>query len=516
MIFNRQVIHNAVFSAKQSYLIAFFSGCLLPLAFAPVNFYPLAVFLPSILFFLFYRALINNAAANQIVKTGFLFGLGLFGTGVSWVYVAIHDFGLSSIPIASSLTLLFVAFLALYFAVQAYLGYWLVNRIGIEKAFIILVFIFPACWVLMEWFRGWFLTGFPWLNLGYSQIDAPLAGYAPLLGVYGISWLVVTIAGLLVYLIQQQNRRMIIIGTVVAIIVSGVLLTRIEWTDKKDQTISVALVQGNMPQHTKWDEGAIDKRVAQYSNLTREHWDKDLIVWPENSMTAFYHQLEEPFLRAFNKEAQAANSELIIGIPFLNQDTYEYYSSFMTLGGKPQFYHKTHLVPFGEYLPLNDLLRGLINFFSMPMSNFSRGDWIQPLIEVKGQKIAATICYEDAFPEELIRYLPEATLLVNGSNNAWYGDSLAPHQHLQIARMRAAETGRDLLRATTNGISALVNHKGEIVSRSRQFDSQVVTGNVQPRAGATPYVRWGNYPVIVILILVFVALLLINRSQKHF
>lgn len=506
--------HDVESPAKQRYLISFLAGCLLPLAFAPVNVIPLAFILPAFLFFLFYRASICNQSPFQVAKTGYLFGLGMFGAGISWVYIAIHDFGLSSVPVAALLTLLFVAILSLFFALQAYLGRWLITRLEIENPFVILLFIFPTCWVLTEWLRGWLFTGFPWLNLGYSQVDTPLAGFAPILGVYGLSWLMVLIAGLLVYLVVQQKQRIISAISILFIVVAGGLLSSIEWTEKKDQAISVALVQGNMPQHTKWDPDAVSNRVDQYAKLTRQHWDKDLIIWPENSMTAFYHQLNETFLQAFHKEAQAANSELIIGIPFLNQDTYEYYSSFMTLGGKPQFYHKTHLVPFGEYLPLNDLLRGLINFFAMPMSSFSRGDWIQPLLEVKGQKVAATICYEDAFGEELIRYLPQASLLVNGSNNAWYGNSLAPHQHLQIARMRAVETGRDLMRATTNGISAIVNYKGEVVVQSKQFESDVITGTVQPRSGSTPFVRWGNYPLIILMLLIISGLFIKHKTRR--
>ncbi|MGD8526036.1 MAG: apolipoprotein N-acyltransferase [Thioalkalispiraceae bacterium] len=492
-------------SPKRHYLIALIAGALLPLAFAPANLYPLAFLLPAVLFFLFYRAHLDNAPYAQLARCGFFFGLGVFGSGVSWVYVAIHDFGLSSVPVAVLLTAMFVIFLGSYFLVQAVLGHWLIKCFKINKPFVILVVIYPAIWVLMEWFRGWFLTGFPWLNLGYSQVDTPLAGFAALFGVYSVSWLVVLIAGLLVYLFTQKNKRLLIASSILLLFVSGGLLLHIEWTPKQGPSLAVALVQGNMPQRTKWDENAVAKRVERYAQLSRQHWDKQLIVWPENSMTAFYHQLKEPFLDTFNEEARAANTDLVIGIPFLNQETFEYYSSFMTLGQKQMFYHKTHLVPFGEYLPFNELLRGLINFFSMPMSNFSRGDWMQPLLQAGGQKIAPTICYEDAFGEELIRYLPEATLLVNGSNNAWYGDSLAPHQHLQIARMRTIETGRDLMRATTNGISALVDHKGNILARSRQFQSAVVTGSVQPRSGATPYVGWGNTPIIsVLLLLLFV------------
>ena len=494
---------------KLTYLVAFVAGGLLPLAFAPVNFYPLAFLLPALLFYLW-----RGTTARQAAKIGFFFGLGEFAIGISWIYVAIHEFGLSSVAVASLLTTLFVAFLALYIAAQGYLSQSLVIRYGKSDTSNYLL-IYPACWVFMEWFRGWFLTGFPWLNLGYSQVDTLLVGYAPILGVYGISWLVVLISGLLLLFTKNLRANFILSGSIVVIFIAGLLLNKTEWTDIKDEPLKVALIQGNMPQHTKWDADSVAERVEQYAGLTRKRWNNDLVIWPENSMTAFHHQLDEKFLQPFSEEAKATNTELIIGIPFLDQDTYQYYSSFLTIGEHPAFYHKTHLVPFGEYLPLNFLLRDLINFFSMPMSDFSRGDWMQPLLQVKGQKVAATICYEDAFGEELIRYLPEATLLVNGSNNAWYGDSFAPHQHLQISRMRAVETGRDLMRATTNGISALINQKGEIVSRSKQFEADVVTGSVQPRSGATWYVLWGNYPVLISLLLCFISIVVLNKSIKR-
>lgn len=493
---------------KITYLVAFIAGGLLPLAFAPVNFFPLAFLIPAVLFFLWH-----GTTAKQAAKLGFFFGLGEFSVGVSWVYVAIHEFGLSSVAVASLLTALFVTFLALYIAVQGYLSQSLVLRYGKNDTVNYLV-IYPACWVFMEWFRGWFLTGFPWLNLGYSQVDSLLVGYAPLIGVYGISWLVAFISGLLLTLGKNLKTNLVLTTAIVVIPVAGLLLNKIQWTEIKDKPLSVALVQGNMPQHTKWDADAVAKRVEQYADLTRQHWDKELVIWPENSMTAFHHQLDEKFLQPFTREAKATNTELIIGIPYLDQDTYQYYSSFFVIGEHPAFYHKTHLVPFGEFLPLNFLLRDLINFFSMPMSDFSRGDWLQPLLQVQGQKIAATICYEDAFGEELIRYLPEATLLVNGSNNAWYGDSFAPHQHLQISRMRAVETGRDLMRATTNGISALINDKGEIVTRSKQFEADVISGTVQPRSGATLYVQWGNYPVLLGLFLCLGIVVLRAKREK--
>ena len=301
---------------KLTYLIAFIAGGLLPLAFAPVNFFPLAFILPAVLFYLW-----NGTTAKQAAKIGFLFGLGQFAIGVSWVCVAIHEFGLSSVAVAAILTTLLVAFLALYIAVQGYISQSIINRYHVSKIISFAV-VYPACWVLMEWFRGWFLTGFPWLNLGYSQIDTTLAGFAPLIGVYGISWLVVIISGALLVFTKQLKTNLILVSSIVVIFAIGLLLNNIEWTTIKNKPLKVALVQGNMPQHTKWDADSINKRVEQYARLTRKHWDNDLVIWPENSMTAFHHQLDEKFLQPFAEEAKATNTELILGIPFLNQDTF--------------------------------------------------------------------------------------------------------------------------------------------------------------------------------------------------
>jgi len=253
--------------------------------------------------------------------------------------------------------------------------------------------------------------------------------------------------------------------------------------------------------------------------LTRKHWDSDLILWPENSLTIFHHQLEESIFIPLAKEAKKHNSDIILGLPYMDLETDQYFSSLMAINhtsNKEQFYHKNHLVPFGEYVPLASLLRGLITFFDLPMSGFTPGKYEQKLLIAAGQKIAPTICYEDAFGEDLIRFLPEATLILNASNNAWYGDSFAPHQHVQISQMRALETGRDLMRVTTNGVSALIDHKGKIISHSPQFKAYVVTGLVQPRKGATPYVRFGNYALIFIIVLGLSGVLLYYKYKKTY
>lgn len=485
----------------QHLLLLLLAGAILPLAFAPVHLFPLA-FLSLMLLFAAWM----KAVPRQAMREGFVFGLGQFGVGVSWVYVAIHEFGQSPAPLAVLLTLLFVAVLA---AVPALVGY-LAARFAPEgrRQGLLLLLWLPALWALGEWFRGWFLTGFPWLNLGYSQIDSPLGGYAPLFGVYGLSWLCALTAGGLLWLWQAPRQAWrVVLPMGVLVWGGGFALGAMTWTTPLGEPVRTTLIQGNVPQSTKWDPEAIRSRLMRYSGLTQQHFDdSDLIIWPENSVTVFYRDIKEAFFDGLAQDLQATGTDLILGVPLLADDGRSYYTTMMSLGSDHGFYRKRHLVPFGEFLPLEGVLRGLINFFDMPMSSFSPGPDEQPLLQVAGHKVAATVCYEDAFGEEMIDFLPEASMLVNGSNNAWYGDSLAPHQHLQISRMRALETGRPILRATTNGISALIDAKGKIQVRSRQFQTDTLTGLVQPMQGATPYVRWGNWPVLVLLFTVMAGL----------
>ena len=488
-------------------LLAFLAGALLPLAFAPFSIYPIAVLVPALLFFLWLNATPADAAWR-----GFAFGLGQFGVGVSWVYVAIHETGGTPAVIAGLLTLIFVAFLAGFPALVGYLATRLRQVRGIEGARLVLIWL-PAWWVTGEWLRGWFLSGFPWLNLGYSMIDAPLRGYAPLLGVYGVVLAVALSAGALLWLWQRRLQGAVVaLPLLVVLWGGGYILAQQEWTQPVGDPVRVTLIQGNVPQSTKWDPEAVVFRLQTYADLTYENFDKsDLIIWPENAVTVFHHTIVDDYFEPMAEEARASGTDLILGVPELDVDGVSYYTTMMSLGSHNGFYRKRHLVPFGEYMPLG-FLRGLIDFFDLPMSSFSPGSDDQPQLEAAGHKVAATVCYEDAFGEEMIDFLPEATLLVNGSNNAWYGDSLAPHQHLQISRMRAMETGRPMLRATTNGISAVINEKGEMLVRSRQFERDVIHGVVQGRGGSTPFIGVGNWVVVVF---VLGALLVLYRPYRR-
>ncbi|KPK40912.1 MAG: hypothetical protein AMJ69_00670 [Gammaproteobacteria bacterium SG8_47] len=491
--------------------LALVAGAALPLAFAPFRLYPLSLLLPAVLFWLW-----QGASPRRAAHLGYWFGFGMFAVGVSWVYVAIHVYGYTSAPIAGLLTLVFVAGMALFYAFQGYLSGWLLARVG--NGFVGVVVVLPATWVLVEWVRSWFLTGFPWLSLGYSQLATPLLGVAPWFGVFAVSWACALTAGAALLFAQQRGRvRLAALVLLLGVwLVAGTAGT-VNWSAPVGDAIKVSVIQGNVPQLTKWDGDMIAAGLARYADLTRSEWDyADLIVWPENALTLFYHQVEADYINPLAQQAQEHGVDLVFGVPILERDSGRYYATLSVIGNAAGAYRKRHLVPFGEYVPLENVLRGLIGFFDLPMSDFSPGPAQQPLLRAAGQPLAVSVCYEDAFGNELIRALPDATLLLNGSNNAWYGDSLAPHQHLEISRMRSVETQRDAIRATTNGISALIDYRGDLLATSAQFESAVLRGSVQPRSGATPYVRWGDWPVVIAtLVLVLIAVLLVRgRAQR--
>ncbi len=472
-------------------LLALAAGVALVFAFAPFDLYPLAILAPALLFLA-----LEGVSPRRAARRGLLFGLGLFGVGVSWVFVAIHVYGDSGVAVAALLTALFVTALAGYPALFAFGAARL--RPGEGGAFWYLGLL-PALWLASEWLRGWLFTGFTWLQLGYSQEQSPLAGLAPLLGVYGIGLACAVSAGALAWWLRGGRRAVPALLAVVLLWLAAFGAARIEWTHPQGKPLRVALIQDNLPQATKWDPDQFDQRLNLYAKRTLE-WvpQVDAVIWPENAITVFYRDLKDNYFDWLATQARNAGTDLVVGLPMHKAEGKGYYTSLMLMGVHDGVYHKHHLVPFGEFVPLQGLLRGLIKFFDLPMSGFSPGPADQAPLPVAGRLAAMSICYEDAFGEELLHNFPAATLLVNGSNNAWYGDSFAPHQHLEISRMRTIETGRPLVRATTTGISALVDHHGRVLVRSMQFESTVLHGEVQPMAGTTPYMWWGNWPVLLL------------------
>jgi apolipoprotein N-acyltransferase len=469
-------------------LFVLIAGALAVTAFAPLAWSPLAILSLAILF---NQWLLDNPP--QAFRHGALFGLGFFGAGISWVYVSVHTYGHVPLPAASLVAAALVVVLALF---PALLGY-LLKRMAPGRSWWVMVAVFPAGWVLAEWLRGWLFTGLPWLTIGTSQVDFPLAGFATLLGNYGVGWVTALSAALLLAFLRGQ-ARIPSLALLCALWLGGYLADRVEWTGPRGAALQVALVQGNISQENKWAPENLLHTLERYSALTFAQQDKDLIVWPETAIPAFYHQVEDNFIPYLETELQTRGSTLLTGIPLLDMSEWRYYNSIMTIGAARRFYRKQHLVPFGEYLPFRALLGDRLDALAVPNADFSAGDHDQALLEAAGVPVGSSICFEIVFGAEIIRVLPEAALLVNVSNDAWFGDSLAPHQHLEMARMRAKETGRPLLRATNTGISAIIDHRGRIMARSPQFEEAVVTGSVVPQQGATPYVRFGNLPVLLL------------------
>ncbi|CAB1274217.1 Apolipoprotein N-acyltransferase [Candidatus Nitrosacidococcus tergens] len=485
-------------------ILVLVAGGILPLAFAPYHIYIIAIISPIFLF-----AICRNALVKQTLWYGWLFGLGYFGVGVSWIYIAIHDFGHTSVVLALSITGLFIAFLSLFPALLAGLITFLFPNENKTKYLL----VWPTLWVIIEWIRGWIFTGFPWLSLGYSQFESPLSNLAPILGVYGVSLAVVLSASLIILACYWGNStRFIAIGGLGSLWIFSFFLSFIPWTTPIGNQIQVTLIQGNTPQDIKWEPNQVRLALEKYHDLTEKHWDSDLIIWPEGALPVLYHQIAQGYLSDLEDEAKTHHTDLLIGLPFYNQEGGKYYNGLLNLGAKRSFYYKYHLVPFGEYIPLSSYLQGVIDFFNLPISSFSHGEKQQPLLQVAGYLVAASICYEDAFGEEITKKLPEAKFLVNVTNNAWYGDSLAPHQHLQIAQMRSLEVGRDLARATTNGISAIINAKGRLIATTDQFITTTLTGIIQPREGKTPYVFWGNSFIIGLCFVSFIFSVIKNRQ----
>jgi apolipoprotein N-acyltransferase len=482
---------------QKNYLLklisCFLSGALLPLAFSPYD-YPIIAILS--LAWLFYTVL--NSKPKDAEYFGYVFGLGMFGVGVSWLHISINLFGGVNLAGALIITFVLVAYLSLYPALLAFVY----QRLFANKGILVFVIVMPTLWVLSEWFRSSIFTGFPWLNIGYSQIDTPISSLAPVLGQYGVSWFTALVSAILVALYLTSRMAKITLVGVMFITWLGLnALSGIQWTTDKNRDISVALVQGAIPQEMKWKPEQRQKTLDLYLSLSEEYQDSQLIIWPETAIPVLHHQAQE-FINAMVSIAKSQNRDYVVGIPFKDLDSNKFYNGITVIGSSNDNYYKQHLVPFGEYLPFDKWLRPVLELMKIPMSDFSSGASKKPVIRAADETIGVSICYEDVFGEEIIAALPEATILINISNDAWFGDSIAPHQHLQMARMRALETGRYMLRSTNTGVSAIINEKGLIIASSPQFIPHVTSDKVKTFEGLTPYARFGNWPVIVAAFLV--------------
>jgi len=474
-------------------LLALISGASMTLAFAPLNLFPLSIIATALLFGLWL-----DASPRRAAWLGFVFGFALFATGVSWVFVSMHNFGNMVSPLAAFATILFAAALALYLAALGAAQ----SRYRQLTTPVRLLLVMPILWTTFEWLRGWLFTGFSWLNLGDSQSLVPLAGFASWFGVYFVTLITAVSSGLLVLWFRRGWRKGWRCGAALASIwLLGLIAGLVNWVEPAGKPVRVALVQGNVPLEIKWDPRYRDSILALYLDLSRGVPDADLVVWPEGALPLFRDQLDTRFKQKLERMAWETKTDFLFGVLDRKQvdGRTHYYNAVASFGSHRDVYHKRHLVPFGEYPPLRPVFAWLLDAMNIPMSDFSAGpERANPLL-LAGQTIGVSVCYEVAFAQEMIESLPQATLLANVSENAWFGDSLGPHQLLQMTRMRAIETGRPILRADNAGLSAVIDHRGKLLAVSPQFKQSVVQASVQPMTGATPYVRLGNWPVLLLL-----------------
>ena len=473
-------------------LTAMLAGALFVLALAPFHVWGLALLSPALL-----AEQLHGQRPGRAARLGWMYGIGLWGAGVWWLYISVHDYG--NTP--AWLSVIMVGLVALIMGSLTALMAFLYRRFRLDRAPLL---TFAPLFIAFEWMRSWLFTGFPWLYAGYAFLDTPLENYAPVLGVFGVGLMAIVSAQLLAALLKYGRHCWPAALMAPMIWGVGAALGLHAWTTVDPaRKLGLSIVQGNIPQDVKWQLEWRDKTLDIYRQWTKSEWGQDLVVWPEAAIPMFQYEAAD-FLAEMENNALTAHSTLVTGIPFADlrkldkQGIPPFYNSIAAIGQGYGLYFKQRLVPFGEYIPFESLLRGSIPFFSRDMSSFSAGTAEQPPLTVRDYRAGAAICYEVAYPELTRRNARNADFLITISNDGWFGHSIGPDQHLQMVRMRSLENGKWFVRGTNNGISAIINEQGVIVAQAPQFKRTVLRGEVFMTTGQTPYLRFGYAPVMVL------------------
>jgi apolipoprotein N-acyltransferase len=506
------------------YLVALAAGAANTLSFAPT---PHGGWLELVIFACFFAWLTRTTGWKSAALTGGAFGFGNFVTGVWWLYVSMHHYGGMPAPLAGAAVVLFSLYLAVYPALAA--GVWSFcagharNGAGDDRPFSPTwhgAFAFASAWALSEWLRGFVFTGFPWLASGYAQVDGPLAGFAPVAGVYGVGWMLALVAALIVQALVRVREpveagKRVVAGVVpsavvaLALIGAGMLLPLVSWTVPANAPLRVRLLQGNVKQEMKFEEAGMIAAIHEYQQMITAK-PADLVITPETAIPVLVQQLPEPFAIAVRNFADTTGTSILFGAiggtitP--EGQLVDYTNSLfgITPGSRELYrYDKHHLVPFGEFVPWG--FRWFVKLMNIPLGDFARGAPVQKPFLVHNQPVAVDICYEDIFGEEIARSIREsdtpAGVLINSTNLAWFGDTIALDQHLQIARMRSLETGRPMLRATNTGTTAAIDAHGNVIARLAPYTVGSIDVTVQGTSGNTPYVTSGNNTVLAVSLL---------------
>lgn len=495
------------------YLVALAAGAITVFAFAPFGLWPLQIATLALLF----RLLSREAGFKHGALLGWAYGSGWIVAGVHWLYISMHRYGGLPGWMAVVAVVLLGVGLSVFTALGTGAVAWLKQRRSFSSAAFLLL-VMPAAWTLIEWTRGWIFTGFPWVSSGYAHTNSPLAGYAPLLGVYGVAFISALIAGCIALL---PSKRLPLVAAV-ALLAAGLALRGIDWTQPRGEPVSVRLLQGNVPQEMKFLPEQIEATLALYHDMIVDK-PADLIATPETAIPLLSTQLPPDYLPLLADFSTRSNSHLLLGIP-VSDGPRLYANSALGLapGASTTYrYDKHHLVPFGEFIPPG--ARWFVQMMHIPLGDFTRGALLQAPFKVRDQWVLPNICYEDLFGEEIAAQLaashdgsiPQATILLNISNIAWFGDSIALPQHLQISQMRSIETGRPMLRSTNTGVTAVISPKGEVIAQLPPFQRGVLPASVQGFHGLTPYSQYGNTPVIGLAFLLLFAAWILGLTKRN-
>ncbi|MEZ5500392.1 MAG: apolipoprotein N-acyltransferase [Steroidobacteraceae bacterium] len=491
-----QAMLRGCLQGRWAFALAMFAGALTSAAFAPLAWWWLAPLTPALLILLW-----QDASPRRAALLGFLFNAATFGIGTYWLYISIHGFGQAPIWLAIVLMAGLVGIMGLYHAALGFaVARWLPAR-GWARWMLGI----PALWLLIEWWRGWFLSGFAWLSLGYSQIDTVLAALAPVGGVYLVSLAILVIAGALATLVlgrghERQSATLVIL----LLIGAAFALHGRPWTRAAGPAIEVAIVQGAIPQDQKWLDSNLDASLKRYRELNAQVLGTPLIVWPESAAPDLANHIA-PWLGSVYREARASGSSIVMGLVRADDRLENYYNSVLAMDEELMWYDKDHLVPFAEFFPVPGFIRNWLRLMSLPYADFTRGGARQPPLQAAGLKLGASICYEDAYGSSQARWFADVTALVNVTNDAWFAHSSARYQHFQIARMRALESGRYLIRAANDGVSAIIGPDGKVRTQAAEYQPTVLRGHIEPRSGLPPYGRVGNWLVVLLAAAMVVA-----------
>lgn len=497
--------------------MALIAGALITLSFAPFG-----LWFISIIALTLFAYLLHQQSLGAVMWRSFAFGVGLYAAGVHWIYVSIHNFGGAPALLAGGLVLIFACFMALLFCIPFYIyGRWFARHP------LALVLALPACWLLGEWSRTWLLTGFPWLFIGYAHVNTWLAGWAPVTGVLGVSTIAVFTAAVISQAIinlrtaEKKSRTNILIAAMCCLFfwLAGNALKNITWAKPAEQAITVGMVQPNIDQSVKldWTEASVLATLDQLRTMSEGIWENDWVIWPEAAIpTQLTYHTALPFLEEMNTKAAQHSAALFTGVIYdeNKDDELNYYNSIAGLGEGLGFYHKRRLVPFGEYVPLEKYLRGMIEFFNLPTSFISLGPNEQHGLIANGVRITPAICYEIVYPDLIAQSAKQTQVLLNVNNLGWFLNSIQSKQFMQMAQMRALETGRYLIYSTNNGPSAIIDNKGKIQSQSQSFTAQTFNGKIYPVKDWTPFMIMGSWPLALLAIFILMVMYFLARRAR--